>query len=203
MVLLHYHSSRRSSALPSLHIHAELSTLVELFYGSLGDLGIFQVASAKDVPESYRKLLVHNHHMTVTMEEFYRSQVHVQVLEAKQAANCYSRRILLDRESDGRVVQFGIVRLNFDFLSPEVREEIESQRTPLGRILIKYNVLREIELVGLWRVTPGADLCRLFATTPEQITYARTAIIHCDGQPAVELLEIAAPVGPENSNVAQ
>ena len=54
------------------------------------------------------------------MEEFHRSQVRVQVLEAKRTANYYSRRILLDRESDDRVVQFGIVRLNFDLLSPEV-----------------------------------------------------------------------------------
>jgi chorismate-pyruvate lyase len=179
---------------PSLRVHAELSTLVELFYSSLDDLGVFQVASGKVVPEPYRGLLVHNHHMTVTMEDFHRSQVRVEVLAAKRTANYYSRRILLDRESDGRVVQFGIVRLNFDLLSPEVREEIESQKTPLGRILIKHNVLREIELVGLWQVTPGTDLCRLFSTTPEQITYGRTAIIHCDNQPAVELLEIAAPV---------
>jgi chorismate-pyruvate lyase len=179
---------------PSLRVHAEPSTLVELFYGSLADLGIFQVVNAKVVPEPYRGLLVHNHHMTVTMEEFYRSQVRVHVLEAKRITNYYSRRSLLDSESDGRVVQFGIVRLNFDFLSPEVRDEIESQKTPLGRILIQHNVLREIELVSLWRVTPGADLCRWFKTTPQQITYGRTAIIHCDGQPAVELLEIAAPV---------
>ncbi len=180
--------------MPSLRVHAEPSTLVELFYNSLTDLGIFQVVNAKVVPEPYRGLLVHNHHMTVTMEEFHRSQVRVEVLAAKRTENYYSRRILLDRETDGRVVQFGIVRLNFDFLNPEVREEIESQKTPLGRILIQHNVLREIELVSLWRVTPGADLCRLFKTTPQQITYGRTAIIHCDGQPAVELLEIAAPV---------
>jgi hypothetical protein len=29
---------------------------------------------------------------------------------------------------------------------------------------------------------------------PVQITYGRTAIIHCDGEPAVELLEIVTPV---------
>ncbi|HEY2827210.1 MAG TPA: hypothetical protein VGJ04_06380 [Pirellulales bacterium] len=180
--------------MPSHRVHAELSTLVGLFYGSLADLGVFEVANVKVVPEPYRGLLVHNHHMTVTMEEFHRSQVRVQVLEAKRERSYYMRRILLARESDQRVVQFGIVRLDFDLLSPEVREEIESQKMPLGRILIEHNVLREIELVGLWRVTPGVDLCKLFTMTPQQTTYGRTAIIHCDGQPAVELLEIAAPL---------
>lgn len=178
----------------SRHVNAELPTLVELFYRSPGELGYFEEAAPESMPSGYRMLLVHNHHMTVTMEEFYGSPVRVKVLESKREGNQYMRRILLDRETDGRVVQFGIVRLNFDFLSAEVRKEIESQSAPLGRILIGHNVLRQIELVGLWRVTPGADLCQVFQTTPQQTTFGRTAIIHCDGQPAVELLEIAAPL---------
>jgi len=100
----------------------------------------------------------------------------------------------LSRQSDGRVVQFGIVRLNFAQLGVEVRQEIESQSAPLGRILIRHNVMREIELLDLWRVKPGPELCRLFGTTAENMAYGRTAIIHCNGDAAVELLEIAAPV---------
>ena len=146
------------------------------------------------MPEAYRQLLVHNHHMTVAMEEFHGDTVQVQVLQAQHVGNHYSRQILLTCQADGRVVQFGIVRLNLDYLSQHVRQEIESQATPLGRILIRHNVLREIELVGLWRVQPGPDLSRLFTAGPQEITYGRTAIIHCNGEPAVELLEIATPV---------
>jgi len=152
-----------------------------------------EIAPAQ-VPEPYHQLLVHTHHMTVTVEEFYATPVDVQVLATKQAGHHYSRKILLSRQSDRHIVQFGIVRLNFDFLDPQVRREIESQQTPLGRILIRHNVLREIELVGLWRVAPGPDLSQLFGTAAGQITYGRTALIHCNGQPAVELLEVLAPV---------
>jgi chorismate-pyruvate lyase len=178
----------------SSHVNAELSTLVELFYGSPAELGDFEEVARGKMPEAYRRLLVHNHHMTVAMEEFHERPVHVSVFQAKREANHYMRRIALTRESDRRVVLFGIVRLNFDFLSSVVQQEIESQQTPLGRVLIQHNVLREIELMRLWRVLPGADLRRLFGTTPQQKTYGRTAIIHCNGQPAVELLEIVAPV---------
>jgi chorismate-pyruvate lyase len=170
---------------------------VGLFYSSPAELGRFEKASAEAMPEAYRRLLVHNHHMTVTMEEFYGSPVNVRVLQAKREGSHYMRRILLGRQSDQQIVQFGNVRLNFDMLSPEVRGEIESQTAPLGRILIRHNVLREIELVAVWRVTPGPDLQQLFGITPQQITYGRTAIIHCDGEPAVELLEIAAPLEAE------
>jgi hypothetical protein len=86
------------------------------------------------------------------------------------------------------------VRLNFEYLSPEVQRRIEIQSTPLGRILIEHNVLREIELVSLWRVSPGPDLCQLFGLEGPEITYGRTAIIHCNGSPAVELLEIVTPL---------
>ncbi len=172
---------------------AELSTLVGLFYTAPAELGQFAEVTAEEMPEPYRGLLAHRHHMTVTVEQFHGSAVDVRVLGTKTDGIHYSRRILLARQSDGRVVQFGIVRLNFDYLSPAVRREIERQRTPLGRVLINHNVLREIELVSLWRIVPGHDLCDLFGTPPEQTAYGRTAIIHCNGEPAVELLEIVAP----------
>jgi chorismate-pyruvate lyase len=107
----------------------------------------------------------------------------------------YARKILLRRQSDGRVVQFGIMRVDFRFLGDVVRREIESQSTPLGRILIRHNVLREVELFKLWRVAPGEDLCRSFQCAVDEPTYGRTALIHCNRQPAIELLEIVTPEG--------
>lgn len=183
-----------SLPVPSRRVKAELTDLVGLFYNSPAELGQFDEVAGDDVPQPYQQLLVHNQHMTVTVEKFYCCSVNVQVLETKREGNFYARRILLARQSDGKIVQFGIVRLNFDFLDPVVRQEIESQQTPLGRVLIQHKVLREIELLRLWQVTPGTDLCRLFGTATPQTTYGRTAIIHCNGEPAVELLEVVAPV---------
>jgi len=179
---------------PSRREQSELADLVGLFYGSAAELGIFERVAAESVPKAYRQLLEHNQHMTVAMEAFHRTPVDVRVLEAETSGLHYARRSLLARKSDGCVVQLGIVRLNFAHLGSQVRREIERQSTPLGRILIRHNVMREIELLGLWRVTPGPDLCQLFGTSSEETTYARTAIIHCNGDAAIELLEISAPV---------
>jgi chorismate-pyruvate lyase len=174
--------------------NAELMALVDLFYPVVEELGTFEEVSPTEMPADFQRLLAHTHHMTVTVEQFHRTPVNVQVLEKRHDGQFYSRRILLSRQTDGRVVQFGIVRLDFEQLSPEVRRRIESQSAPLGRILIEHNVLREIELVALWRVSPGPDLCQLFGLSQPEITYGRTAIIHCNGSPAVELLEIVTPV---------
>jgi chorismate-pyruvate lyase len=172
----------------------DLDTLVGLFYARGEQLGEFEEVDSHDLARDYRMLLAHDSHMTVTVERFHNGPVDVRVLETKKQGTHYARKILLTRAGDGRVVQFGIMRLDFSCVSDAVRREVESQQTPLGRILIEHNVLREVSLRRLYRVTPGEDLQKQFGLQPGQITYGRTAIIELDGEPAVELLEIVAPV---------
>ncbi len=105
----------------------------------------------------------------------------------------YMRKIILRRQSDGRVVLYGIVRLALNALQAEVRDQILARQIPLGRVLILHNVLRQVQLNGLWRVECTGELAELFGAQPGHISYGRTALIYCDGEPAVELLEIVAP----------
>jgi chorismate-pyruvate lyase len=174
--------------------HPDLATLVALFYSDTAQLGQFELVTADEMPPDYCTLLAHQNHMTVTVERFHNSPVDVRVLKSQVTGTHYARKILLARQSDGVVVQFGIMRINFAYLSEKVRREVESRAKPLGRILIENNVLREVELVKLWKVTPGEDLRSLFSLPKGAVTYGRTALIHCNGEPAVELLEIVTPV---------
>jgi hypothetical protein len=146
-------------------------------------------------PEPYKRLLVHEHHMTVTMEEFHCSPVAVEVLDRKLDGDIYCRKILLRRKNDGRIVQFGIVRFDLAVVLPAVREEIVSERTPLGRILINYNVLRHIDLGAILQFQAGPGLAGLLGSPAGQTTYGRLATIFCNQKPAVDLLEVAAPAG--------
>jgi hypothetical protein len=157
-------------------------------------LGEFEELAGGSLPTPYRDLLDHHAHMTVTVERFHGGPVDVQVLDVHTTKTHYSRKITLTRQSDGGVVQFGLVRLCLDFLDPPVRAEIEAKTTPLGRVLIKHNVLREVQLISLWKVAAGEDLAKLFACDIGTVCYGRTALIYCNGVPAVELLEIVAPV---------
>jgi chorismate-pyruvate lyase len=172
-----------------------LDYLASLFYDDLAALGAFEEVLVEAMPEPYRKLLAHHEHMTVSVEKHFGCPVDVEVLTSQKSGDYYARKIILHRQTDGRVVLFGIPRLNLRLVSDEVRHEILSENKPLGRVLIDHNVLREVQLASLYRVTPGAELCRLFAVPAPLATYARTAFIYCDGYPAVELLEIVAPEG--------
>ncbi len=175
-------------------VSPDLDTLIALFYDAPEQLGIFRHVQGPQMPLPYRTLLDHQHHMTVTVEKFHGSLVDVRVLDKQVTPTHYSRKILLARQSDKKIVQFGIVRLHLQALSEPVRNEILAEGTPLGRVLIQHNVMRQIQLSALWHVTPGEDLSHYFGMQHGQFTYGRTAMIHCDGQPAIELLEIVSPV---------
>lgn len=168
----------------------DLGTLVRLFYPAAETLGIFEQVAATDMPSDAATLLAHDAHMTVTVESFHGCSVGVQVLERLVTDSHYARKILLVRQTDGGVVQYGIMRVCFEHLAPIVRQQIEAEDTPLGRVLINNNVLRRVRLAALWRVTAGPDLAELLDLPVGQIVYGRTALIECNGEPGVELLEI-------------
>jgi chorismate-pyruvate lyase len=158
-----------------------------------GYLAQFEPVPAAQVPPPCHGLLVHEHHMTVTVEAFHREKVDVKVLEQVRGLSAYARKILLVTQKTRRVVQFGLVRIHLQYCSPAVREEILSGQTPLGRILIQHNVLRRIEPTSYLRVVPGPAMMEWFGLREPLPTYGRLALIHCDGKPAIELLEIVTP----------
>ena len=171
------------------HLH---DSLIELFYPSSAALGEFSPISADELPTQYYSLLAHHDHMTVTLEAWHNSLAEVHVLEEKQADDIYSRRITLVRQRDGMPIQFGIMRINLAGLPEIVRMEVQSRALPLGRIMIRHHLMREVEMCQLWRVTPGEQLRLHLNAREDDLLFGRTARILVEGSPVVELLEIVS-----------
>lgn len=170
----------------------ELDALVKLFPQ---EQPLFQKAehvSSASVPDPYKSLLAHNHHMTVTMEKYHQSPVDVTVLDQRLDENIYSRIILLSKTGTEDVVQFGIVKFNFDYVTQAVKNEILAGEIPLGRVLINHNVLRHVDLGAVLRITAGPGLAKFMNIQPDEVTYGRLATIFCNQQPAIDLLEVSA-----------
>jgi chorismate-pyruvate lyase len=163
-----------------------------LFYDTLDELGRFEPVTADELPSNYRSLLAHHDHMTVALEAFYGSLVDVRALDEWQDETSYARSSLLARQSDGVALQFGIMRIWLDDLPMAARDEITAKKLPLGRVLIRHNVLREVELITLWRIAPGAVLQEHLGVPPGQPIYGRSAQILVDDRPTVQVLEIVA-----------
>jgi chorismate-pyruvate lyase len=168
--------------------------LVRLFHANTAELAVFQPIETAGMPAAARELLDHHEHMTVTVERFHGSPVDVDVRAERANDGHYAREIVLRRQSDRAVVQYGIMRIDLDCVSGDVRREIEARREPLGRILIRHDVLRQVERLALLRVIAGPVLQNMFTVQPPRPTYGRTALIHFQDRPAVELLEIITPV---------
>lgn len=166
------------------------SRLATLFYSSLAELGAFEPISVEELPRDARVLLAHHDHMTVALESYHESPVNVDAVAEWRDEASYARTSLLSRQSDGAVVQFGMMRIWLTDLPAEAQNEITSKRAPLGRVLIDHNVLREVELITLWKIKPGPVLQGHLGVSAKQLIYGRTAQILVDERPTVQLLEI-------------
>ena len=149
---------------------------------------------ASTTPEPYKSLLVHDQHMTVTMEQFHHCDVDVSVIVEELQDPLYTREILLTKTGTHAVVLFGLVRFDFTYVTPAVKAEILAKQLPLGRVLIRHNVLRHIDLGAILKIIPGPALQQHLQLKDASPVYGRMATIFCNGRPAVDLLEVAAPV---------
>ena len=171
-------------------VQVDLAELVDLFHDEISSVGEFAEVTSEEIPAATRELLNHQQHMTVTVEKFHCCPVEVNVLRSQLEGDWYAREIILRRSSDRAVVQYGIVRLNLSLLADSVKQEILAANKPLGRVLIEHDVLRSVRLLSLQKITVGPVLRRLFNLNAGEICYGRTAIIFCDQQPAIQLLEV-------------
>jgi len=169
-----------------------LAGLLELF-GETDLASAFQTVSPADVPAPYRAQLVHEHHMTIAMQTHHGEPVDVEVVTERRGDTTYARRSLLRLRSNGRVVQHCTVRIHLPSCSDPVREAILAGRTPLGTILVEHNVMRRIVPLAYLLVQGAASIAESFRAAPRTPLYGRVATIHCDGNPAIEVLEIVAP----------
>ncbi|MFN0197868.1 MAG: hypothetical protein ACKVT0_14075 [Planctomycetaceae bacterium] len=174
--------------------HDEFDALTQIFPSPLPFANQVEHIPSALTPEPYRQLLVHDQHMTVTMEQFYDCQVHVHVLQKKLDGDQYCRKIVLTKGESGPIVQFGLVRFNLEVVTADVRQEILGEQIPLGRVLIRHNVLRHIDLGAILRITAGPGLAEALKIDVGETTYGRLATIFCNEIPAVDLLEICTPV---------
>ncbi|MHC5111901.1 MAG: hypothetical protein ACYTHJ_18710 [Planctomycetota bacterium] len=148
------------------------------------------IVSADVLPGHYRELLVHNEHMTTTLGSFHDDRVRLRVLKRMVEGDLYLRMIQLVAGPDDKVVEFGILRFNLATAPLEVRREVEAASTPLGDILIKHGVMREIEPRWFVQIDGRSPLVEQMGFQAGENLFGRIGRIHCDGHPAIELLEV-------------
>ena len=144
----------------------------------------------EDIPFPEDDLLVHHDHMTVVLQRHHGKPVQVHVLEEILEGDIYRRKISLTPVGSNKVVEWGVVRLNFKYMPEEVKQEILRKETPLGAILIKHNIHRRIKPRYFLRIPADSSVARLFDQHNPEPLYGRLGMIFCDRKPCIEVLEI-------------
>jgi hypothetical protein len=151
----------------------------------------FEIVSAAEMPEPARSLLVHQKHMTIELQRHHGRPVDVNVLANRKDGQIYTRIVGLTLQGDGQVVEWGIARINFAYLSPQIQSEILLKESPLGAILIRHQSHRRISPLCFLRFPPQSSVIGLFGGAGnDEAVYGRIGSIYCDEKPAIELLEI-------------
>lgn len=169
----------------------DLRAMLEPFRPDLAaaDCGV-PVAPAQ-LPSPFDALLAHEEHMTVTLERFYGGPVALEVLLERSAGDAYARQIVLREPRQQRVVELGMVRLRLDVLPQPVRDEVLRKQTPLGTILERSELGREVRPLWFYALAEGL-LLEYFGPEAGGPLFGRVGAIFCDGQRAIDVLEIVA-----------
>lgn len=122
------------AALPQLHPLDE-------FYARAGRaLPRIEVIEGSAMPEPYRQLLVHQGDMTPTLEDFFKSPLHLRVLQREQRGENYFREVVLLTEQS-QPVEFGAIKIFLNAFPAGARREILEETIPLGSILARHKIV--------------------------------------------------------------
>ncbi|MCS1410234.1 MAG: hypothetical protein M2R45_03425 [Verrucomicrobia subdivision 3 bacterium] len=93
-----------------------------------------------EMPEPYRRLLVHDADMTSTLKRFHEDTLSLKVLHLEVLETELQREVLLCRDLDRRPVEYGVIRIVLTAFELPAREAILEGAVPLGQILDTFGV---------------------------------------------------------------
>jgi hypothetical protein len=150
-----------------------------------------------EVPEPYRRLLVHKHDMTPTLEEFHGSQLFLNVLSRHHRGDFYFREVVLLTETTKRPVEFGAIKMNIGHLPCSARPRILEEHEPLGGVLREYHVPHSSRPKAFLRVEADDFIKSALHLDGTQVLYGRRNTLYdAQQRPFAEIVEI---LPPENS----
>ena len=173
---------------------------LDLFYAEAGlPLPSFSRVAGEEVPEPYRRLLVHTNDMTPTLEAFHREKIHLRLVRRHIEGDAYCRQVILTTDESERPVEFGAIVIHTQHFPPAAREQILGGYTPLGTILAEHGVRHESCPQGFFQVMSDAEMNRaLGLAAPGQekswVLYGRRNLLLApEGWRLAEVLEILPP----------
>jgi chorismate-pyruvate lyase len=174
------------------------------FYAQAGiPLPSIAPVQGDSVPEPYRTLLVHQNDMTPTLEQFYGTKIHLQIMRRQQKEELYFREVVLVLDGTNRPVEFGAIKIHLGLFDPKPRQLILEGRLPLGRILAEENVPHFSRPKAFLRVQADCFIRASLKFSGAPLVYGRrNTLVDPHGRPLAEIVEILPPASDDPRNGA-
>src|SRR5580704_5902137 len=165
------------------------------FYEQAGMLVPFaRRINGREMPEPYRRLLVHDRDLTPTMEAAYDRKMNLRVLKYSLDDEVFSRQILLIPEGSESPVVFGAIKIYLDEFPAEARNLVLERKLPLGTILESQAMKHFSRPDAFFEVDADASMCQLLNITGPARLYGRRNVLgNSTGRKLAQVLEILPP----------
>jgi chorismate-pyruvate lyase len=165
------------------------------FYAQAGlPLPAIEQVRGEDVPEPFRRLLVHLDDMTPTLETFHQDKIHIHALRRDQRNGYYFREVVLELDRDDTPVEFGAIKINLNLFEPKARQLILGEREPLGHILSLCGVVHSSRPKAYLKLEADDLIGQALRVSRRTVLYGRrNTLFDPQQQPLAEIVEILPP----------
>jgi chorismate-pyruvate lyase len=148
------------------------------------------------VPQPYRSLLVHDDDMTPTLEGFHGGRIHLTVIRRQERGDFYYREVVLSRDTDDAPVEFGAIKITLNLFPRTARQDILSERLPLGRILAERKIRHFSRPKAFLKIHSDEFINNALQLTGDHTLYGRRNTLWSPDKKALaEIVEIL-PIEP-------
>jgi chorismate-pyruvate lyase len=172
---------------------------LDAFYAQAGlAVPAVHAVPGEEVPEPYRRLLVHGHDMTPTLEAFHRERIHLRVLARRHDGEALWRQVVLTLDGSARPVEFGAIVIYLRHFPLDARKEILDGWRPLGAIMRDHRIEHQSCPRLFLRVTSDALMNEALGLAEPQPLYGRRNVIRdATGSELADVVEILPPAKEE------
>ena len=170
---------------------------LDSFYAQIGlpPPGAVQV-DGKDVPEPYRRLLVHERDMTPTLENEYGQGIHLCLLKSRIFDDVIEREVVLVLDQAQKPVEFGAIRIQLNDLHSRARQLVVEGNAPLGAILRDQGIAHESHPKAYLRINSDNLIGSALGLTGSHVLYGRRNVLtYPFGNILADIVEILPPSG--------
>ena len=153
----------------------------------------FQAIDAEQMPQPFRRLLVHTGDMTPALESHHKKSIHLNVLKCVHENGSYMREVVLLLDGNNKPVEFGAIKITLALFDAQSQADILEGNRPLGSIMHDQKVVHASRPKAYLRIVADAMISAALQAPIGAVLYGRrNTLLTLKNESLAEIVEILA-----------